>query len=187
MKFQTSISALVGLLSAAAPVSAQSGYMPNIVSNCNKFHLVAANNNCGTITSAYNITLDQFLSWNPSVNQVCTNLWLDYYVCVGVAGMVTSVVPPPITTTTANATFVPPITTITTSTAATPSGPSTTAVPMPGVIASCKKYHTVASGDSCDYIAASNGITVGQFRSWNTYVDAGCTNLWLGYSVCVAA
>lgn len=33
---------------------------------------------------AEHISLDQFRSWNPAVDANCDNLWLGYYVCVGV-------------------------------------------------------------------------------------------------------
>lgn len=58
--------------------------MPGIVSNCKSFHKVQSGDSCYTIDQAAGITLDQFLLWNPTVNAGCSNLWLGYYVCVGV-------------------------------------------------------------------------------------------------------
>jgi hypothetical protein len=48
--------------------------MPGIVSNCAKFYQV----------NAAGITLAQFRSWNTQIDESCTNLWVDYYVCIGV-------------------------------------------------------------------------------------------------------
>ncbi|KAL4812146.1 hypothetical protein BDW67DRAFT_178997 [Aspergillus spinulosporus] len=38
-----------------------------------------------TIEANNGITTAQFSSWNPYINDNCSNLWLDYYVCVHVA------------------------------------------------------------------------------------------------------
>jgi LysM repeat protein len=56
---------------------------------------------------------------------------------------------------------------------------------MPGINANCKRYHLIASGDQCDGIAAKYGISKAQLLSYNTVVNAQCSNLWLGYYVCV--
>ncbi|KAK3988829.1 hypothetical protein QBC44DRAFT_342999 [Cladorrhinum sp. PSN332] len=173
MKLSTLLTALPGL---AATASAQ--YMPSIVPNCNKYHFVTPGTTCDSIVSLNGITLSQFRSWNPAVDSACTNLWLGYYVCVGVTGTTflsstVTVLPTSTTGTGWNAT-----TTVT-------EVPIPTASPMPGVIGSCKKYHLVVAGDTCAYIAGANGITLAQFNSWNTFVDPACSNLWLGYTVCV--
>lgn len=56
---------------------------------------------------------------------------------------------------------------------------------MPGIVDNCKRYHLIASGDQCDAIARKYGISTAQFRSYNTNVNAQCSNMWLGYYVCV--
>ncbi|KAF2281535.1 uncharacterized protein EI97DRAFT_447481 [Westerdykella ornata] len=58
--------------------------MPNIVANCNRFYKVKSGDSCWSIYTNAGITLNQFLSWNKAVDSSCSNLWLDYYVCVGV-------------------------------------------------------------------------------------------------------
>jgi hypothetical protein len=57
---------------------------------------------------------------------------------------------------------------------------------MPGIVNNCKTFHLIQSGDSCWSIYTEAGITFEQFRTWNTQVDAACSNLWLGYYVCVS-
>ncbi|KAI0506633.1 hypothetical protein F5B22DRAFT_650598 [Xylaria bambusicola] len=56
---------------------------------------------------------------------------------------------------------------------------------MPGAISTCKKFHLVKSGGTCGKIEAQCGITLATFRKWNTTVNADCTDLFLGYYVCV--
>jgi LysM repeat protein len=55
---------------------------------------------------------------------------------------------------------------------------------MPGVDPKCSRFHKIKSGDQCDSIAASAGISVAQLKSWNTEINAACSNLWLDYYVC---
>lgn len=57
----------------------------------NKYHKVLSGDNCWAIANQYGISLDQFYSWNPAVKPTsCQSLLPDYYVCVGVAGMLLS-------------------------------------------------------------------------------------------------
>ncbi|KAL5365890.1 hypothetical protein BJX96DRAFT_159953 [Aspergillus floccosus] len=60
------------------------GPMPNTVSNCAKWHLVASGDSCWSIEQQYSITAAQFGNWNPYIGSSCASLWLGYYVCVGV-------------------------------------------------------------------------------------------------------
>ncbi|KAG2016846.1 hypothetical protein GB937_006048 [Aspergillus fischeri] len=132
---------------------------PGLAANCDKFHLVASGDQCDTIEAKYGITDAQFKAWNPSINAQCTNLWLDYYVCVHVPGATMISPPQP-----------------------TPTGPEPQ---MPGIVSNCAKFYQVKSGDSCWSIDNAAGITLAQFRSWNTQIDENCTNLWVDYYVCI--
>ncbi|KAL1844762.1 hypothetical protein VTK73DRAFT_1832 [Phialemonium thermophilum] len=49
---------------------------------------------------------------------------------------------------------------------------------MPDIVSSCSRYYLVASGDTCDTIVKKSGITLANFRRWNPYINAACTNLW---------
>ncbi|KAL4877047.1 hypothetical protein BJY04DRAFT_231176 [Aspergillus karnatakaensis] len=138
---------------------------PGIAPNCDKFHLVASGDQCDTIAAKYSITEAQFKEWNTDIDEECSNLWLDYYVCVHVPGA-------------------PTVTTTSTPPEPTPTGPQPQ---MPGIISSCKEFYEVQSGDSCWAINEQAGITLAQFREWNKEINAACTNLWVGYYVCVAA
>lgn len=155
--------------------------MPGLAANCDGFYKVVSGDQCNTIAAKYGVSTAQFLSWNIEVNSgtfvsssatkdetfqsqssnssgtaECTNLWLGYYVCVHVAGATTTPAP-------------------------APTGPTPQ---MPGIMAGCKSFHLVQSGDSCWSIYTAAGISFDQFLAWNTAVDSGCSNLWLGYYVC---
>jgi LysM repeat protein len=135
--------------------------MPDIVSNCNKFHKVASGDTCATIESANGITDADFKKWNPYITSTCTNLWLDYNVCVGVPGSTTS--KPSMTTT----------------------APAIPTDNMPDIVSNCNKFYKIVSGETCATIESSKGVTDADFKKWNPYINSACTNLWLGYNVCV--
>lgn len=80
---------------------------PGLAENCDKFHKIVAGDSCDDIVSGAGISHKQFSKWNPYIddsmsllphhrsivtefpNNLCTecsNLWLDYYVCVHVPG-----------------------------------------------------------------------------------------------------
>ncbi|RJE19225.1 LysM domain protein [Aspergillus sclerotialis] len=142
------------------PTEGPSPTQPGIAENCDEYHKVVSGDQCVTIESKYQISDSQFSKWNPYINDDCTNLWLDYYVCVHVPGAsTTSPQPTP-----------------------TPNGPRPQ---MPNITKDCKKFHKVQSGEGCYAIEQENNITPDQFLKWNPYVDATCTNLWAGYYVCV--
>ncbi|KAJ5591397.1 hypothetical protein N7450_005369 [Penicillium hetheringtonii] len=143
------------------PAASHEPTMPGIVSNCDGFYQVASGDQCDTIAAKYGISEAQFKSWNTQVDAKCSNLWLDYYVCVHVPGATTTTAPKP---------------------TSEPSGPTPQ---MPGIVSNCKTYHLIKDGDSCYSINTAAKITLAQFRSWNTQVDASCSNLWLGYYVCI--
>jgi hypothetical protein len=57
---------------------------PGMVTNCKKFHYVAAGVTCSQITSYNKITLTDFVKWNTGVGSGCGNMWAKTNVCVGV-------------------------------------------------------------------------------------------------------
>ncbi|KAE8553139.1 hypothetical protein EYB25_004520 [Talaromyces marneffei] len=169
---------------SVSTTTTSSPYQPTqsgLASNCNNFYLVSSGDNCAAIESKFGISAQQFTTWNPSIHTskkylhlsnfhgkntkkiyfiACDNLYLGYYVCVGVPGATTTTAPP-----------------APTSTAPSPE--------MPSTVSNCSKFHLVQSGDGCGAIEAANGITQDQFASWNPYIHSNCDNLWLGYYVCV--
>ncbi|KAF1997000.1 carbohydrate-binding module family 50 protein, partial [Amniculicola lignicola CBS 123094] len=53
-----------------------------MVSNCNKFYYVRRGDNCESIAKAQQITVANFIRWNPAAKSDCTGLWADTYACV---------------------------------------------------------------------------------------------------------
>ncbi|KAJ8072783.1 hypothetical protein PM082_016342 [Marasmius tenuissimus] len=51
--------------------------------------------------------------------------------------------------------------------------------------ATCSKSYTVVSGDTCTAIDKKFGLTTGTAISLNSAVNSGCTNLYIGQSLCV--
>ncbi|KAL0466564.1 hypothetical protein QR685DRAFT_535346 [Neurospora intermedia] len=58
--------------------------MPSITSTCNKFYQVQSGDGCWSIEQAQGISASDFMAWNKAVDAQCDNLWLGYYVCIGV-------------------------------------------------------------------------------------------------------
>jgi LysM repeat protein len=56
---------------------------------------------------------------------------------------------------------------------------------MAGIVSNFSKFYHVKSGDSCTSIDTAAGITLAQFREWNTLIDATCSNFWVDYYVCI--
>ncbi|KAA8649671.1 hypothetical protein EYZ11_013425 [Aspergillus tanneri] len=85
----------------------------------------------------------------------------DYYVCVHVPGAAT------------------------TSQGPKPTKPPGPTPQMPGIVDNCKSFHLIKDGDNYCSIYTNVGITFAQFRAWNREINEACSNLWLGYYVCV--
>lgn len=58
--------------------------MPNLNSDCKKYHKVTDGEGCPQIEKQAGITFAQFRKWNPTIDAKCSNLWKGYYVCTGV-------------------------------------------------------------------------------------------------------
>ncbi|KAL2868995.1 LysM peptidoglycan-binding domain-containing protein [Aspergillus lucknowensis] len=144
------------------PSPTNSPTMPGIADDCDGFHKVSSGDQCDTIAAQNGITVDQLMSWNSEIDDDCSNLWLDYYVCVHVPGAATTLHAPEPT-----------------------EDPSEPQPQMPGIAEDCAEFHLIEDGDSCSSICADAGITFEEFREWNSEVDEDCTNLWLDYYVCI--
>ncbi|KAK3681706.1 hypothetical protein B0T22DRAFT_502239 [Podospora appendiculata] len=152
--------------SAGNGIATPTPVQPNVATNCNKFHKVVSGNQCGTLAAQYGISLANLYAWNPTVGTACAGLWADYYICVGVIGSI-------------------PNTSIRTTTTSAGNGIATPTPILTGMIASCKKFHLVVSGNQCGTLATQYGITMANFYAWNTGVGSSCGSLWAGYYVCV--
>ncbi|KAL0930177.1 LysM domain-containing protein [Colletotrichum truncatum] len=132
---------------------------PNLVGNCDRFYKVKSGDTCATIASSNGITVQQITTWNPAVKSDCTALWLDYYICTSIVGH----------------------------TPTTPGNGIQTPTPIQsGMTTSCKTFHFVTSGQTCQVITARYGITQANFFKWNPAVKSDCTGMWANAYVCVA-
>jgi LysM repeat protein len=140
-----------------------------IISTCARYHKAVSGDTCQKIVDQYGtFSSTQFRGWNPAVGTDCSGLWLGYYYCIGVPGTPT----------------VKPTSSTPKPTGCTASVPTPT---QPGAVCACKKWHKVASGNTCATIEKLYSITAANFNKWNPQVGSDCSTLWLGYNVCVSA
>ncbi|EAW24579.1 uncharacterized protein NFIA_041570 [Aspergillus fischeri NRRL 181] len=114
------------------------------------------------MAATHNITLTQFLSWNPSIDPICAN-WanqIGHVICVG--NPVGYLEPTDAYATSATVT--------------TPVAVPTNA--MNGSQSYCAQWYNVSAGDYCSMTAVKYGITLNDFYFLNPEIDANCTNLW---------
>ncbi|KAF3196311.1 hypothetical protein TWF106_005020 [Orbilia oligospora] len=150
-------------------VTTPSPIQSGMVTNCNKFHLVASGQTCQDIMAKFSLTLDLLVKWNPAIGKQCSSMWAANYLCVGVIGGT-----PTKTTTAAKTT--------TTAANGTPSplGANTTK--------DCKKWALAKSGDTCQTILdRSRDVksTIKDLFRWNPSVKADCSGLRAGYYICI--
>lgn len=65
--------------SGSTPTPVQEG----MVSGCKDFYLVQSGDGCWAIANANGIELTDFYEWNPAIEDDCTNLQANVYVCTG--------------------------------------------------------------------------------------------------------
>ncbi|OJJ48046.1 hypothetical protein ASPZODRAFT_141589 [Penicilliopsis zonata CBS 506.65] len=65
-------------------VTTPTPYEPDMVTDCDVFYLVSSGDTCASIAEAEGVTTAEIEDWNPTVGTDCTDLWLDYYICVGI-------------------------------------------------------------------------------------------------------
>ncbi|EEY23656.1 LysM domain-containing protein [Verticillium alfalfae VaMs.102] len=135
---------------------------PDIVNNCNRFHLVISGERCSTVSAQYNLPVDLFLKWNPKALSNCSGLKINSYACVNIIGY----------------------------TPTTPTNPGNgVQTPSPiqdGMTKSCKTFHYVESGQTCATIQTRYKVTLANLFRWNTAIGADCRNMWANAYVCVA-
>ncbi|KAK4247525.1 hypothetical protein C7999DRAFT_14483 [Corynascus novoguineensis] len=140
---------------------------------------------CEDMPDIWDITLDDFVRWNPSLAAGCSALKTDMSFCVEAADE------PPVSTT-AKPTSSTSTTASTSRSSSSSSSSSSfgivTPTPIqPGMVDDCDAFYLVEQGDSCDTIASKNGISVTEFLKWNTNIGGRvCNGLWADAYVCVS-
>ncbi|KAL8746230.1 MAG: hypothetical protein Q9190_001717 [Brigantiaea leucoxantha] len=152
---------------SSGPTPTQSG----IISSCTTYYKAVSGDSCQVISDKFGtFTVAQFETWNPAVKSDCSQLYLDYYYCIAIPGTPTT----RSTTSTTKTTSKTPT--------PTPTGPQPQ---QPGIVSNCNKYYLVKSGDSCYTIEQAQKVTAANFQKWNTGIKADCSNLFVGYYVCI--
>ena len=114
------------------------------------------------------VSVADFAHWNPAVGDDCSKLFLGFYYCIAVPGTPST------------------RTSVSTTVARTPKPTSKAPQPQqPGIVAKCFKYHLVDKGESCSSIEQTEKISAENFQKWNTGIKRDCSNLFLGFYVCV--
>ena len=121
----------------------QDGPVPSgTITDCTYFADAQTGDTCQSIADAWGITLQQFITYNPSVGSDCSNLVVGDSYCVeenyGRGPSSTSTSTP------------------STTTATTTGKPSPT---QSGLIANCNNFYKVQSGDYCQKIVDAYGDT----------------------------
>lgn len=154
--------------------------------NCFQWYIIQPNDSCAVVERSFGITFSQLQIWNPNLDSTCGNLLLGEAYCVNSPQTTSqSVNTATVTEAPTNGGGTSPTSvTATQTTSTTVSAPTTT---ITGTTSNCFKWYVVVSGDSCDKIDTANGITLAQFRLWNTSVNSGCTNIQIGIAYCVSS
>lgn len=123
---------------------------------------------CDSFADVWGLSIEGLQQLNPSIT--CPDLDTTKLYCV--IGTVSDDTSSAMSTTTMSSSttsksLVTTPSTITTTTAAVP----TNSPAMPGIVDNCDGFYKVSSGDHCDTIAETYGITTAQLLSWNSEIN----------------
>ncbi|OBT87560.1 hypothetical protein VE02_03777 [Pseudogymnoascus sp. 03VT05] len=158
------------------PTQTQAGQVPY----CNKWKLVYPGDTCASIQARYStsMSLDDFKSWNPALGAKCTNLFANYYVCVGIQSQTSAT-----HNTTATSQWYPPYTSTVHPT------PNSTFVPSPtqsGIPPSCMAFYQATTNDTCESIIKEEGyVSLDELKEYNPALGSDCSGLIPGDYYCV--
>lgn len=161
---------------------------PNTTKYCSWYADVSEGETCRDVLNTFEISMADFVRWNPSLSSTCGGFKSGVSYCVEAYGE------PPVTTT-QPPTTAPPSTTSKPTTTTMPTTTSTTTKPgngietpapvQDGMATNCNRFALVASGDTCAKLASANGISTADFIKFNPAAGSDCTGLWADYYVCV--
>ncbi|ETS76495.1 hypothetical protein PFICI_11882 [Pestalotiopsis fici W106-1] len=159
------------------------------IDNCGLYYTVQSGDYCDLLCLQFSLTFSDFINMNPSIDSACSNLLLgDDYWNFSVAPVNGTTVPAVTTTMSpsgSSSSSTATMATSQTSTSSTATYATPPAATVSGTTAECEQWYVVQSGDTCSTIDAQYGITLEEFRAWNTYVDSACDNIWPDYAYCV--
>lgn len=123
-------------------ITTPSPIQTGMVTDCDKFYDVQSGDDCDIIASAEDISLASLYLWNPAVGDTCEDLYLSYYVCVGVVAATTTSGSPTSTSSSVVASVTPPAPT------------------QSGIPSDCDAYAVTEAGDGCEVFAERNNISL---------------------------
>ncbi|KAK7915205.1 hypothetical protein PG985_012908, partial [Apiospora marii] len=138
-----------------------------IAPGCQQFYTTQSGDSCAAIQGLFAISFADFYSWNPSSK----------YQSLRLAVVATDREPQKLTG------YAYCVSAPSSTTSGGGNGPA--APTQSGAAPNCNKYYTVQSGDGCEKIESQFGITLKELYQWNPAIGSDCTNLWLGYAICV--
>ena len=165
------------------PEKTQPGQPPN----CDDWYLVSAWDTCESILATNSwISLDQLLSWNPTIGSDCSGLFDGWWVCINVPN-------PPLATSffTWTTTLLggPEPSLVSNYTPTTFPTADSNFDPQPtqaGIISGCLAYYQAQEGDTCrEIIGDGTYLSQEEFFSFNPALNGNCDGLWLDYWYCV--
>ncbi|KAJ4328745.1 hypothetical protein N0V84_000748 [Fusarium piperis] len=68
---------------AGVSVATPSPITDGMKGGCQKFYRARAGDYCDKICKDHNISIEEFISWNPAVESDCALVMKDYYYCIG--------------------------------------------------------------------------------------------------------
>ncbi|KAK6523037.1 hypothetical protein TWF281_002459 [Arthrobotrys megalospora] len=147
----------------------------DFIEGCSMWFTTYEGDTCETIISSSDITLEELIEWNPSLEDgICDDLIrpdTDY--CVGIE----QPREPPTETTPLPSKPTPP---------PTQNGISTPAPVQPGMTKSCSEFHFVEMGQGClDIIPQYPSLTLELLYQWNPAIGKRCTMMWAETYICV--
>ncbi|KAL8366231.1 hypothetical protein RB595_004817 [Gaeumannomyces hyphopodioides] len=69
-----------------------------MVGNCDKFYFVPSGESCNDVLRKHGLSVSQLFAWNKAVNEDCSGMWANVWVCVGVVGGTPATTASPTTT-----------------------------------------------------------------------------------------
>lgn len=132
--------------------------------DCAAWYLTTVDDTCEIIVGIFGtFDLEDFIAWNPSVFEDCSDIKQSTWYCVGKADTPTT----------------------RTDGAPTPTGPAEEMPTQSGISEDCTSYWLVSDDDTCQSIAAANGISQTDLITLNPALGTTCDELQADYYICV--
>ncbi|KAF8876135.1 hypothetical protein BD779DRAFT_1650928 [Infundibulicybe gibba] len=196
---------LASIYIVGAQAQAQVQMEAQVLPKCTKEYTVKPGDTCDGISAAQRVSTWQLAQANPQINKGCTNLFVGQKLClvrngencqptyVVNAGDTCSSIAKKVGTTfdalrannpniDAKCSNIYPKEVL----CVAKGGKKAQDQMEAQVLPECTKGYTVKSGDFCDGISATQGVSTYQLAHANPQINKGCTNLFVGEKLCLA-